>query len=206
MAKEETFAEFTNAAAGGISKLHSWAQIVTHSVDHLIELVPSLEIPSPRLSTRYFLSSRDSNEYREVSQDCFEYFLESKQAKCIKRSWFNCEEHQHGYQLSRFEGTEIEGVGLKSAELSPQQFSKEKRKIMVRKISYGRYEEIEEVARKLSNPRKEYIEEISRKLIFGRKEEVVEIARRLSSGQRSRGEVDLHLARVSMFYSESRMC
>ncbi len=209
MIDKEPFAEFMQAASKGISTLESGAQIVIHSVEHLIELVPSLEISNLKLSTRYFVCLMPTNEYREVNQDCFDYFQANKQATTVLRSWFTCAEHQHGYQLSKFESTEVvkEGLGIKNAELSPQQFSREKRKIMVRKISYGRDDMIKGLARRLSNAEKEDIDAVSRRLSFARKEEVAEVARRLSCGKESMGEdVDLHLARVSMYFSESRLC
>lgn len=180
--------------------------IEVHSVDHLIELVPSLELPYPRLEIRYFVLLRTTTEYREVSRDRFEYFRETKKAASFTRTWYHCEEHRHSYQLSKFEYTEIEGFGLKKTELSTQQFSREKRKIMVRKISQGRKDDIEETKRKLKSAKKEDIDQVSQQLPLGRKEEVSEVARRLSSSTLNRGEdMDLHLARVSMYYSESPM-
>ena len=205
MVDNDVFAEFKQVAAKGISMAENWALIVAHSIDHLIEIVPSLELQvKPRLETRYFVCMSSTNKYREVSRDCFEYFKESKRFDLVISSWYNCEEHRHGYNLSKFEPTEIEGVGLKKAELSPQQFSREKRQIMVRKFSQGRQEEIEEFERKLKNAKEEDLDEVSKRITFGRKEEVNEVARRLSSSKIIKGEdMDLHLARINMYYSES---
>lgn len=205
MTDKEPFADFALAASKGITAVESWAKVVIHSVGHLIELIPALEISNPKLSARYFACMLPAHEYREVDQNFFEYCKENTQATFVMRSWFNCAEHHHGCQLSRFDCSELvkEAVGLKEAELSPQQFSREKRKIMVRKISYGRNDQIEELARRLSNAKKEDIDAVSRRLSFGRKEEVAEVAKRLSCSKEFRGEeVDLHLARVSMYYSD----
>lgn len=204
MVDNDVFAEFKQGAAKGISMAENWALIVAHSIDHLIEVVPSLQLHLPRLEARYFVCMSSTNKYREVSRDGFEYFKESKRVDLVISSWYNCEEHRHGYNLSKFERTEIEGVGLKKAELSPQQFSREKRQIMVRKFSQGRQGEIEEFERKLKNAKEEDLDEVSKRVTFGRKEEVNEVARRLSSSKISKGEdVDLHLARINMYYSES---
>jgi len=209
MTDKEHFTDFALAASKGITTVESWAKDVIHSIGHLIELVPALDISNPKLSARYFACLLPAHEYREVDQHFFEYCKENAQATFAMRSWFNCAEHHQSYQLSRFDYSELvkEGVGLKDAELSPQQFSREKRKIMVRKISYGRNDQIEELARRLSNGKKEEIDAVSRRLSFGRKEEVAEVAKRLSCGKEFRGEeVDLHLAHVSMYYSETRLC
>jgi len=205
MVDNDVFAEFKQVAAKGISTAENWALIVAHSIDHLIEIAPSLEPQvKPRLESRYFVCMSSTNKYREVSRDCFEYFKESKRVDLVISSWYNCEEHRYGYNLSKFERTEIEGVGLKKAELSPQQFSREKRQIMVRKFSQGRQEEIEEFERKLKNANEEDLDEVSKRVTFGRKEEVNEVARRLSSSKISKGDdMDLHLARINMYYSES---
>jgi hypothetical protein len=146
---------------------------------------------------------KPTKEYREVGEALFDYLQQKEHAKSVMRSWLTCAKHQHGYSLSKLEYTELvkEGLGLKDAELSPQQFSREKRKIMVRKISYGRRDMIEDLARRLSSAGKEDIDAFSRSLSFGRKKEVAEVAKRLSCGKENRGEeVDLHLARVSMFF------
>lgn len=177
-----------------------WDYIEARSVDHLIELVPSLEY----LQTRYYVCLSTTSEYREVSRDTFKHIREIKKANSLTDSWYHCKQHGHTYKLSKFDSAEIEGFGMKKAELSAQQFSREKRKIMVRKISQGRKEDIEETLRKLKDFKKEEIDEVSKQLHIERKEELSELARRLSSSMADKaGEEDLHLARVSMYYSES---
>lgn len=174
------------------------------SVDHLIEVAPAPELRDPRFKTRYFVGVKILNEYREIACDGFEFFKESTRAELTKRDLNHCEYHRYGYYLSKFERTEMEGVGLKDAELSPQQFSREKRQVMVRKFSQGRKEEIDEIERKLTGASKEMIEEVSMRVTSGRKEEVAEVVRRLNSSKPTReGDVDLHLARVNMYYADS---
>ncbi len=70
----------------------------------------------------------------------------------------------------------------------------------------GVFEYDQSILEKLKSAKKEDIDQVSQQLPLGRKEEVSEVARRLSSSTSSRGEdTDLHLARVSMYYSESPM-
>jgi len=47
------------------------------------------------------------------------------------------------------------------------------------------------------------IAEVVKKVKVEREEEVVEVVRKLSSGKADGGEGDLHLARATVFYSES---
>jgi len=111
-----------------------------------------------------------------------------------------------------------EGLGMKEQELSPQQLSREKRKIVVRKLSYGRRGEIRELVRKLIEGKEKDIDEVARKVTFGKekvnrrlsfgtKENVRKLARRLSMEKGTEDlQLQLHLARMSMYFSESRMC
>jgi hypothetical protein len=109
----------------------------------------------------------------------------------------------HQYKFSRFERGEIIGHGKKRGELSPKQLLKEKRNVMVRKLSQGRQEEIAEMERKLKSATIEEVEELATHVTFAREGEVSEVARKLSSGKA--GEKDnskLGLARLNMYYSE----
>ena len=69
---------------------------------------------------------------------------EGKELVLAFQNWVKCPEHEKEYQLLRFDhkdGTvmepENEGSGLKEVGLSPRQVSKEKKNILLRKISYG---------------------------------------------------------------------
>jgi len=105
--------------------------------------------------------------------------------------------------FTRIDCTEIEGFGNKKEELSPQQISREKRQIMFRKLSQGRHEDMESFRALLKHADGEEIAQVAKKVKVERKEEVVEVARKLSSSKADGSEGDLHLARATIFYTES---
>jgi hypothetical protein len=153
-----------------------------HDVHHVIELILSSkkENTDIKTSSRYFACLNPAKEYREVDAEFFAFFKERKKTNFSVRSSFTCQEHNNNYQLLRYEHKEDvnEGCGLKTPELSPQKVSREKRKIMLRKLSYGRKDEIQEVVRK----------------------------RKISCGSDLDMKIDLQLERLCMFVTESRLC
>jgi hypothetical protein len=151
-----------------------------HDVHHVIELsLSSKENADVKTSSRYFVYLNSAREYREADGEFFAYFKERNKTNFSVRSSFTCQEHNNGYQLLRYEHKEDvnEGRGLKTPELSPQKVHREKRNIMLRKLSYGRKDEIQEVVKK-------------RKMSCGD----VEI------------KVDPQLERLCMFVTKSRLC
>jgi hypothetical protein len=152
-----------------------------NDVHHVIELnLSSNENADVKTSSRYFVCLNSTKEYREVDAESFAFFKERKKTNFSLRSSFTCHEHNNGYQLLRYEHKEDvnEGCGLKTPELSPQKVSREKRKIMLRKLSYGRKDEIQEVVRK----------------------------RKMSCGSDVEIKVDPQLERLCVFVTESRLC
>jgi hypothetical protein len=154
--------------------------MLVHGVHHVIELISLGEGPDVKVSSCYFVFLDPAREYREVDSEAFAIFKERKKAHISVQQEVTCEEHNNNYQLLRYEHTEEvnEGCGLKDPELSPQKLSREKRKIMLRKLSYGRKDEIQEVVRR-------------RKTIC-------------SSDLES--EIDPQLKSLCMFVAESRFC
>jgi hypothetical protein len=149
-----------------------------HDVHHVIELSLSSNGNVGKTASRHFVCLHPAREYREVDGEFFSFFKERKKSNFSIRSSFTCQEH-NDYQLLRYEHKEDvnEGHGLKTPELSPQKVSREKRNIMLRKLSYGRKDEIQEVVKK-------------RKMSCSD----VEI------------KVDPQLERLCMFVTESRIC
>ena len=161
MTDRESFLNFNKAAANGITAVKSWTSNIIHSVNHVIKLQPTVTAKgSIDTSSRFFASLEQSMEYHEVDADFLELCEEKQAVEFLARSCFTCLDHGMGYQLSKYERQEVikEACGLKNPELSPQQFSREKRKIMVRKLSYGRKDEIQEMVRRLSSGSEELIE------------------------------------------------
>jgi hypothetical protein len=84
-------------------------------------------------------------QYREVTMEFLSVLEEGKELVLAFQIWVQCQEHGQEYQLLRFDHktkeevvkADVEGLGLKEAELSPSQMSKEKKDIFFRKISYG---------------------------------------------------------------------
>jgi hypothetical protein len=203
---KDMFEGFKHVAAKGISKTEDWKLNFAYSVDHLIEVAPSLELHLPRLETRYFVYTRSTNEYKEVSHEGFEYFKEKEGLNHLIRSWIKCDEHRIGYNLVKFERTEIGGAGLKKSGLSPQQSTRKKHKITGRKYRQGHKEENETVKTKLKSGKKADIEKITLRATPGRKEEAVDVTKRLSSSNVSIGEdEELHLAGANMYYTDSKL-
>jgi hypothetical protein len=201
MAGDPVFKEFKHALTKGIAAIDYEVPFDAHPVDHLIQLTSQFERKN---TTRCFVWLRVSSEYRDVTLDhCNKLFGRIKLDDPYIPFKFRCELHNHTYQVTRYEFTEIEGIGMKEAELSPQQVAREKRKTMVRKFSQGRSEEIEQFKATLQNADDEKIREISNQVKVERKEEVSEVARRLTSPKDNAEEVDLHLARASVYYSET---
>jgi hypothetical protein len=150
-----------------------------HDVHHVIELDLSSNGNAVKPTSRYFVCLNPAREYREVDAEFFSFFKERKKTNFSLRSSFTCQEHNNDYQLLRYEHKEDvnEGHGLKTRELSPQKVSREKRNIMLRKLSYGRKDEIQEVVKK----------------------------RKMSCGD-VKIKVDPQLERLCRFVTESRLC
>lgn len=204
---DSAFKDFCNAASKTMSAVDDWSVII-HSVQHVIELVSSFSTHNQHQSSRYFVCLDLFSEYREVGLDFVEYLGENRNPTLNGSAWFTCDQHQRGFSLSRYEYEEEtfrEGFGLRDEELSPQQVSREKRMIMVRKLSYGRQEEIEEYATRLNIAAKDTSEDYFGPLL-GRERNIVDAARTFTMNKEEFSEtMALHLARASLF-SESRLC
>jgi hypothetical protein len=74
---------------------------------------------------------------------------------------------------------------------------------MFRKLSQGRHEEMESFRALLKYADGKEIAKVVQKVKVEREDEVVEVARKLSSGKADDSEGDLHLARATIFYTES---
>jgi hypothetical protein len=201
IARDQVFKRFKHALAKGIATIDYEVPFDAHPVGHLIQLTPQFEREN---AIRCFIWLKVSSEYREVAfEHCKKFFGRTELAEPYLCSKFRCELHNHTYQITKYEFTEIEGIGMKEAELSPQQVGREKRKTMIRKFSQGRSEEIEQFKATLLTADDEKIRAISNQVKVERKEEVSEVARRLTSPRANAEEGDLHLALASVYYSET---
>ena len=129
------------------------------------------------------------------------------QAVLVVYTTSSCSKH-HGnqYQFSKFERVELGGNGLREPELSPKQLSRQKREVMVRKLSQGRQEEIAEMEKKLSGATLDEVEEVASHIPFVREGAVSEVARKLSEGNAGETEgTKLQIARFNTFYTTSAM-
>jgi hypothetical protein len=203
MEHDQDLEDYLYGVRMGIQFVHG-LQIASHYIGHLLEVAPLLPPGEEGLPMQFFAWMKAETKYREVSKACFEILQESKGAKCRITAAFQCSKGDHGFKIRRFECTAIQGLGTKKPELSPQQLGREKRRTMVRKFSQGRHEEIEEIRAKLESASDKEIDQISKKVRVERPEEVAETARRLSTPKEgSTDETDLHLARATVYYTES---
>jgi len=199
---DDPFSDFKAAGNKMIPEAEYDWKIYPESIHHFIELGPIGRGPFHPVQTRYFFYTK-RGYFRETDVESFLRLIEYMKAVLVSYTINHCNLHMHQYKFSRFERVEITGHGNKRRELSAKQLLKEKRNVMVRKLSQGRQEEIAEMERKLKTATIEEVEELATHVTFAREGEVSEVARKLSSGKA--GENDnskLGLARLNMYYSE----
>jgi hypothetical protein len=145
LSARKSFKNYSTALSRGLKNTSSYRPDVEHDIDHTITLIPSAVSDHRSSPRRYFLCEKKSMQYKEVTMEFLSVLEEEKDLVLTFQIWVQCQEHGQEYQLLRFDHktkeevvkADVEGLGLKEAELSPRQMSKQKKDILFRKISYG---------------------------------------------------------------------
>ncbi|KUJ22020.1 uncharacterized protein LY89DRAFT_715024 [Mollisia scopiformis] len=142
---------------------------------HVIAVTPTSKHANPntlKKQTRYFANLESVSEYQEIDSILYTYLLETSEwDETTTKDRFTCPVHRQTYQLGRQDrlivddkSSELldilatpvlspsaittEGYGDSRPVLSPSRLSLEKRRFMIRKLSYGRKDQIQEIIKK----------------------------------------------------------
>ena len=134
---KDPFTRFVDFVANARSPAHS-GQLNPSQVNHIIELFPDSNSMPAMTPSRIFACFNPDLDYQEVSLAFFELYKSQRGAEFKVRCCFTCQKHRKRYDLLRFDHAEtiISGWGLKEPESNRLQQAKEKKMVLVRKISY----------------------------------------------------------------------
>lgn len=134
--------DFKTVANKGIPEAEYFWYRVPDMIDHVLEVEPLRPSrPFHCIPTRYFICTK-YGQYKEICEGYYNDLIKYINLVLVIYTAVSCSLHYgNQYRFSKYERVELAGNGLRDPELSPKQLSRQKRDVMVRKLSQGRKEE-----------------------------------------------------------------